>query len=742
MASNSLHFAGFSFSDLLVVEISEHGAQLCHAARKHGLGILPMGARPSRSGGVHSCPLDMSHSDQVCAFIQLLENLRSRVLCIWISPDASTTSRARDRRLKGLRHGGPKQLRSSAHPAGVPGLSFGHKRRTELSNQAFDAVLQVARWAAQHNIACFVCNPSDSHLWSTPAFKAASDCLSFHFSFHACMHGGTLPKRTTVYASHNILQSLSLSCDQHHHHDSWQPKVLDGQLRRRTRADFALPGLFLERAVSCLLLLARAEGAAHVDSLPVQLLDPCPAASRLVLGALPRSRALKPLVPEFGRYIKVRCRPSDGSLAAFMRGLPKGSKIPSRFLSGVLCSGDNPGFPSYLDTVDLTSQAQPENFAIDDVCFGPLDASLAGVGLPFHKGCKAECISDRLLQKGRVTKRDITLLLDALPSDQKFAANRGVCVDSTKTWTSGVFHFSGEAGLRTNFSAYPRTTALLTALVRAVFPGSLFSSVGLFKNLKTSPHRDINNTPGVPNLLVPCSDFLRGSVKVQPDDSHDSEISLDVCRRPAKLDASRIHFTEDWDGDRILLVAFHVKGSELMPRTDLQRCLDLGFVVVPIAAGPPVTSALSAGDVETLFLGIPHSPEAFTQKAVLAGHPMDMDRYVSPAVDRAVRANFCDPPQQVAQRRNHILQRWEARAAALQGAEDLANSGRPDHLQGLLRGKRLLLWREILQEIGYPDVAIIDEVEQGLPLTGWMAQSGVFPLMLARRPCLCRRSSP
>ena len=208
MASNSLRFAGSSFSDLLVDEISERGAQLCHAARKHGLGILPMGARPSRSGGVHSCPLDMSHSDQVCAFIQLLEHLRSRVLCIWISPDASTTSRARDRRLKGLRHGGPKQLRSSAHPAGVPGLSFGQKRRTELSNQAFDAVLQVARWAAQHNIACFVCNPSDSHLWSTPAFKAASDCLSFHFSFHACMHGGTLPKRTTVYASHNIFCNL------------------------------------------------------------------------------------------------------------------------------------------------------------------------------------------------------------------------------------------------------------------------------------------------------------------------------------------------------------------------------------------------------------------------------------------------------------------------------------------------------------------------------------------------------
>ena len=73
-----------------MVEISEHGAQLCHAARKHGLGILPTGARPSRSCGVHSCPLDMSDSAQVCAFLQLLQNLKSRILCIWISPDAST----------------------------------------------------------------------------------------------------------------------------------------------------------------------------------------------------------------------------------------------------------------------------------------------------------------------------------------------------------------------------------------------------------------------------------------------------------------------------------------------------------------------------------------------------------------------------------------------------------------------------------------------------------------------------
>ena len=74
---------------------------------------------------------------------------------------------------------------------------------------------------------------------------------------------------------------------------------------------------------------------------------------------------------------------------------------------------------------------------------------------------------------------------------------------------------------------------------------------------------------------------------------------------------------------------------------------------------------------------------------------------------------------------------------ALQGAEDLANSGRPDHLQGLLSGKRLLLWREILQEIGYPGVAIIDEVEQGLPLTGWDGSVRSLPASCSRADHVC-----
>ena len=105
---------------------------------------------------------------------------------------------------------------------------------------------------------------------------------------------------------------------------------------------------------------------------------------------------------------------------------------------------------------------------------------------------------------------------------------------------------------------------------------------------------------------------------------------------------------------------------------------------------------------------------------------MDMDRYISPAVDAAVKANFCEDASVVSRKRSDTLRRWNLRAQALDGAEARANAHRPAHLRQLLAGKRILLWREILAEIGYPDTAILDEIESGLPLTGWMTPSQVF----------------
>ena len=51
----------------------------------------------------------------------------------------------------------------------------------------------------------------------------------------------------------------------------------------------------------------------------------------------------------------------------------------------------------------------------------------------------------------------------------------------------------------------------------------------------------------------------------------------------------------------------------------------------------------------------------------------------------------------------------------------------PPHLQKILQGKRLLLWKEILQDLGYADWKIIDEAIEGFSITGWTPAAGIFP---------------
>lgn len=61
----------------------------------------------------------------------------------------------------------------------------------------------------------------------------------------------------------------------------------------------------------------------------------------------------------------------------------------------------------------------------------------------------------------------------------------------------------------------------------------------------------------------------------------------------------------------------------------------------------------------------------------------------------------------------------------LKEAESQLHASLPQHLQ-VMKNKRLLLWKEILNELRYPDVSIIDETITGFPITGCANSSHVF----------------
>ena len=78
-----------------------------------------------------------------------------------------------------------------------------------------------------------------------------------------------------------------------------------------------------------------------------------------------------------------------------------------------------------------------------------------------------------------------------------------------------------------------------------------------------------------------------------------------------------------------------------------------------------------------------------------------------------------------------------ARAKELATAEKGLLDKAPPHVAKIMKGKRLVLWGEILKSLDYPDTSLIKEMAEGFRLTGWMTNSNMFPKG-AKRPAFGR----
>ena len=140
---------------------------------------------------------------------------------------------------------------------------------------------------------------------------------------------------------------------------------------------------------------------------------------------------------------------------------------------------------------------------------------------------------------------------------------------------------------------------------------------------------------------------------------------------------------------------------------------------------PTVTSKM-----ETIFskfqIGIPRTPEVFLQAALEVGHPKNLPKRVSPELERAINFMVGDRTKALEELRGNFLKKWLKRAIALKDEDNTLKERMPEHLRLIMKGKRLLLWKEIRTDLRYPDVAIIDEAINGFSLTGWGNRSGVF----------------
>ena len=130
---------------------------------------------------------------------------------------------------------------------------------------------------------------------------------------------------------------------------------------------------------------------------------------------------------------------------------------------------------------------------------------------------------------------------------------------------------------------------------------------------------------------------------------------------------------------------------------------------------------------ELLSIGIPREPEDFVAHAVAAGHPRNLFAEDWSSRDPFVLENLSKDIGKLLDKRNAFFKKWTRRAQELAAKEkDLHNSLDPE-VAKVLKGKRLLLFEEILVDIGFPDRNLVKDICAGFRITGWLRDSTIFP---------------
>ena len=113
--------------------------------------------------------------------------------------------------------------------------------------------------------------------------------------------------------------------------------------------------------------------------------------------------------------------------------------------------------------------------------------SFDAITFPFDTKALAEVerLAADCLRAGFVSFDSLMSMSALLPADTvQGPSGKPVEPQDPKAFTSGAFVHLNDTGLRSNFRVFPMSTSLLARVLAAQFPGRMFSSVGLFFNLR------------------------------------------------------------------------------------------------------------------------------------------------------------------------------------------------------------------------------------------------------------------
>ena len=134
--------------------------------------------------------------------------------------------------------------------------------------------------------------------------------------------------------------------------------------------------------------------------------------------------------------------------------------------------------------------------------------------------------------------------------------------------------------------------------------------------------------------------------------------------------------------------------------------------------------------VDSVKYGIYHSPKQFLSRASQVHHPMDSADHLEDVANLALDFNFRYPAHLVKLERKKNLLHAKLMSAKLADDEKALHANLPAPMAKVLEGKRLLLWKWLLEKYEYDDMGVIPFMFEGVKLVGKHDSPPCYPCML------------
>ena len=116
--------------------------------------------------------------------------------------------------------------------------------------------------------------------------------------------------------------------------------------------------------------------------------------------------------------------------------------------------------------------------------------------------------------------------------------------------------------------------------------------------------------------------------------------------------------------------------------------------------------------------GTPWTPDEFVDRAVVAGHPAKLHSFLPLLLRDCIEKSLTKSCSQRMAHRAQALKHWLRRSIQLKHQEEELVRTLEPGVAEVLQGKRILVWKEMLQSINYSDMGVVDEFCAGSRLTG------------------------